>query len=179
MHANCFPSRDHAKPVINISLKSVTCLGGRWIYYSSRRSGDLQIWKVPAAGGASVQVTKKGDAREAVESPDEKYLYYAKLTTPGIWRVPVDGGDEVRVINRGSPGWWAVIDSGIVLMNRARPHGATVEYFSFDSARITWTQQLPARQLDTNPGFSVSRDGQWMLFAQRDNLGSDIHMMLR
>jgi hypothetical protein len=92
----------------------------------------------------------------------------------------VDGGDEVQVIEHGRPGgWWAVIDGGIVLMNRLpRPHPATVEYFSFDTGRITWTRQLPAGlRFDDNPGFSVSRDGQWMLFVQLDNWGSDIHML--
>jgi Tol biopolymer transport system component/DNA-binding winged helix-turn-helix (wHTH) protein len=153
---------------------------GRWIYFSSPRSGDLQIWKVLATGGTPVPVTKKGGAREAFESPDGKYLYYAKpAPLHGIWRVPVDGGDEVQVIDRGSPGWWAVIDGGIVLMNKlARPQAATVEYFSFDTARITWTRQLPAgRRFDINPGFSVSRDGQWMLFVQLDNWGSDLHVL--
>ena len=72
---------------------------GRWIYYSSNRSTDLQIWKVSAAGsGKPLQVTTTAGAREAFESPDGKHLYYAKESTPGIWRVPVDGGDEVPAI---------------------------------------------------------------------------------
>jgi Tol biopolymer transport system component len=155
---------------------------GRWIYYSSGSSSDLrrmQIWKVLASGGAPVQVTKKGGGREAFESRDGKHLYYAKPETlPGIWRVQVDGGEEVQVIDHGMPGWWAVIDGGIVLMNRPARSQATVEYFSFDDARITWTRQLPAGlRFDVNPGFSVSRDGQWMLFVQFDNWGSDIHML--
>jgi len=138
--------------------------------------GDLQIWKIPAADGEPVQVTKKGKAREAFESPDGKHLYYAKASTlPGIWRVPVDGGDEVQVIDRGWPGRWAVIDGGIVLMNKP---ARAVEYFSFDALRITWTRQLPpGLPFDRSPGFSVSRDGQWMLFVRLDNESSDIHML--
>jgi Tol biopolymer transport system component/DNA-binding winged helix-turn-helix (wHTH) protein len=151
---------------------------GRWIYYSSQRSGDLQIWKVLAAGGTPVQVTKKGGGYEAFESPDGKDLYYATLTLPGIWRVPVDGGDEVQVIDHGMQGWWTVIDGGIVLMNKPARAQATVEYFSWDAGRITWTRQLPpGLRFDRNPSFSVSRDGQWMLFGQYDNWGSDIHML--
>lgn len=152
---------------------------GQWIYYSSKRSGDLQIWKVPASRGQPVQVTKKGEAKEAFESPDGKHLYYAKpAPLRGIWRVPVDGGDEVQVIDYGMAGWWAVIDGGIVLLNKdARPR-ATVEYFSLDPTGIMWTRQLPpGLHFDLNPGFAVSRDGQWMLFVQLDNWGSDIHML--
>ena len=33
---------------------------GNWIYFASTRSGTLQIWKMPAAGGPAVQVTRKG-----------------------------------------------------------------------------------------------------------------------
>ena len=79
------------------------------------------------------------------------------------------------MIDRGWPGRWALIDGGIVFLNkRAR----VVEYFSFDALRITWTGQLPpVLPFDRNPGFSVSRDGQWMLFVRLDNESSDIHML--
>ena len=33
---------------------------GRWIYFHSNRSGEDQIWKIPAEGGEAVQVTKQG-----------------------------------------------------------------------------------------------------------------------
>jgi hypothetical protein len=32
---------------------------GRWIYFGSNRSGDWQVWKMHAAGGDAVQVTKR------------------------------------------------------------------------------------------------------------------------
>src|SRR5207253_5400170 len=33
---------------------------GRWIYFGCTRSGSMQIWKVPAESGPTVQVTKQG-----------------------------------------------------------------------------------------------------------------------
>jgi Tol biopolymer transport system component len=30
---------------------------GKWIYFSSNRSGEFNIWKMPAAGGEPEQVT--------------------------------------------------------------------------------------------------------------------------
>jgi len=69
---------------------------GRWIYFSSDRTGKRQIWKAPAEGGEAVQVTKQGGF-SAFESPDGKFVYYTKdfreggEFTPGIWRTPVEG----------------------------------------------------------------------------------------
>lgn len=33
---------------------------GHWLYFASNRSGDDQVWRVPATGGEAVQVTKQG-----------------------------------------------------------------------------------------------------------------------
>src|SRR6185436_1801658 len=50
---------------------------GKWIYFASRRTGRFEVWKTPAAGGSAVQVTRNG-GHAALESPDGKYIYYAK-----------------------------------------------------------------------------------------------------
>jgi hypothetical protein len=89
---------------------------GRWIYFGSD-PGEWQIWKVPPAGGAAIQVTHNG-GREAVETPDGRYVYYAKGSgVRGIWQVPVAGGDEQQVIDRGVEAWWALTERGIVLVD--------------------------------------------------------------
>src|SRR2546422_4241172 len=31
---------------------------GKWIYFSSNRTGSWQIWKVPSVGGSAIQVTR-------------------------------------------------------------------------------------------------------------------------
>ena len=37
---------------------------GKWIYYCSPRTSGPQVLKIPAAGGAAVQVTKKGGCNQ-------------------------------------------------------------------------------------------------------------------
>jgi Tol biopolymer transport system component len=87
---------------------------GNWIYFGSNRRGvQWQIWKMRAAGGNAIQVTTDG-GREAFESPDGKYVYYAGTETrPGIWRIPVSGGQEgIQVTNGASraPGrFWKTV----------------------------------------------------------------------
>ena len=151
---------------------------GRWIYFSSQRSGDSQIWRIPHAGGEPRQVTKKGGF-EGFESPDGRHVYYTLSGgRRGLWRVPVEGGDEVQLIDRASDGSWGVTNGGIVLLDKDATTGATIEYFSFESARITWTRKLPAGlRFDSLPSITVSRDGRWILYSQYDNWGSDIHML--
>src|SRR3954466_815858 len=47
---------------------------GKWIYYCQTRTGHVQVWKIPASGGAEVQVTTNGGG-VAFESVDGEDLY--------------------------------------------------------------------------------------------------------
>src|SRR5258708_10067364 len=65
---------------------------GRWIYFSSNRARgtwhDGEIWRMPAAGGEAIQVTRQG-AHVGSESFDGKYIYFTKeFWETTIWRVP-------------------------------------------------------------------------------------------
>jgi len=54
---------------------------GEWIYFYSNREGSrFQLWKVHPGGGSPIQVTKNGGIF-GIESPDGKYLYFAKFRT--------------------------------------------------------------------------------------------------
>ncbi len=68
---------------------------GKWIYFSSRRSGDWQIWRMPTDGGDAQQVTFKG-GYFAKFGPDG-VLYFSRMEGPGIWRL-VPGGEPVLVV---------------------------------------------------------------------------------
>ena len=71
---------------------------GRWIYFASNRTGRSEVWRVPADGRSAVQVTKQGGFA-AFESPDGRFVYYAKgLNVSGLWRVASAAGEEVPVL---------------------------------------------------------------------------------
>jgi Tol biopolymer transport system component/DNA-binding winged helix-turn-helix (wHTH) protein len=132
---------------------------GRWIYFGSNRSGDFQIWKLPSQGGTAVQVTRQG-GYEALESPDGKWLYYAKQdNVKGIWRVPVEGGEESQVIADGQVGLWGVATPGIFLLgvHLAPP---CVKLFSFATHRLTEITTLKdSRVIAEGSTTAVSPDG--------------------
>jgi serine/threonine protein kinase len=67
--------------------------GHRIAYMGRRRQGQSDIWTIPAAGGAPVQVTNDVDADwNPIWSPDGKYMYFVsdRKGGLGLWRVAID-----------------------------------------------------------------------------------------
>jgi Tol biopolymer transport system component len=148
---------------------------GRWIYFASDRTGGWEVWKMPSSGGSALQVTRHGGFA-AFESPDERFLYYAKgLTVPGLWRVPVDGGEEVEVINSleaGYWGYWVVLENGIYYLDTTTKPG--IAFFDLTTHRITRMFDLKNRPARQNPALAVSPDRRTILYTQLDATYSDI-----
>ena len=151
---------------------------GRWIYFGSNRGGDWQVWKVPFKGGEPLQVTR-GGGREAMESPDGAFLYYAKRPPiRGVWRVGVSGGDEEQIFDQGRQGHWEITGEGIYFLNRDAQSAPAIEFFRFSTKSV---ERLISFPQDTRfPGsrlISVSPDGRWVLFAREEHLQSDIMLV--
>jgi Tol biopolymer transport system component/DNA-binding winged helix-turn-helix (wHTH) protein len=148
---------------------------GLWLYFASHAGDDWEVRKVPSTGGPSVQVTHHGGFA-AFESPDGKFLYYAKgLTIPGLWRVPAAGGEEDEIIGSLEPGYWGywtVVDNGIYYLDtKSKPK---ILFFDLVTGRTTPVFNLenpPAREA---PGLAVSPDRKTILYTQLDGLNSDI-----
>ena len=136
---------------------------GRSIYYESDRTGELQLWKTAFPSGESVQVTDAGGAA-AFESPDGRWVYYAKRGPPGLWRKPVAGGDEERVTEHGHAMFWGTYDKGACTLDPLSDD-VTIECFDFESMRFSTIARFPnqGRVRPTGPSFGVSPDGQWIL----------------
>jgi len=139
---------------------------GKWIYFASTRSNQYQVWKVPAEGGAAIQVTKQG-GHAALESADGKTLYYAKTAyaNPEIWQVPIDGGTEKLVSANLRPFTWAswgVTDQGIVFAGPSGTRGPVLRLFEPTTHKVT-----NLGELNTVPFWlGVSRDGKSAVFDQ-------------
>ena len=155
---------------------------GQWIYFASDRNGtrDFQVWKTPADGGESVQVTKKGGFA-AFESPDGKFIYYAKgIDAPGIWRVEVNGGEETPVLDQpkaGYWGYWAVVDEGIYFVNAALESHPTLDFFSFTTGRVRQIAEMEKEAVQWWSGLAISPDGRSILYAQWDRNESTIMLV--
>ena len=152
---------------------------GRWIYFGSNRSGDWQIWKSPAQGGRAVQVTRNKGAKEAFESLDGKFVYYAKADLPGIWRIPGEGGEETRLFEGGHASLWSVGQQGVSFLDLSNAVWPTVKFYSFATRKATLLRRLPkdTKFPTTDSSISVSADGKWILYTQLDQAGGDLMLV--
>lgn len=142
---------------------------GQSLYFASKRGDEpFQIWKMSLPGGASpVQVTKHGGI-SPVESPDGRFLYYAKYEGGGIWRMPLSGGEETEVLDQsGGAGWpnWALSDRGIYFLRTNKPGRDAVQFLDFASKKIIPIWSLPK---GAGWGLSMSRDAKSIFYVQSE-----------
>ena len=116
-----------------------------------------------------MQVTRKG-GREANESRDGKYVYYARSPERGIWR-------EVRILETGRQGAWALHESGIALASWEGKPAVVLEFFDFGSARPNRAVTLPMKTGFGSSFFSISPDLHWIAYMQPDRMESDLMLV--
>jgi Tol biopolymer transport system component len=147
---------------------------GLSIYFRSNRSGRNQIWRMPAAGGEPVQITRTG-AMEGFESPDGKLFYFTKDRPQlGVWSVPVNGGKETKVVDGPRDTRWAVAQDGIYWVTHQAPF--RVHRYSFVAQRTEVLATLPDK-VNIWAGFSVSWDGRVAVWPQTVLDSSDIGIL--
>jgi len=151
---------------------------GKWIYYQSDRSGTMQIWKMSVVGEAyPVQVTRDGGYSPTV-STDGHHIYYSR--GPGrIFRISTDGSEDTSIMHSIQPAtlsdwpYWGLAQAGIYF---ADPQGMnwSMKYFEFRSGHVNplFGVQEPA----IGPP-AISPDGRWLLYAQVDQVGSDLMLV--
>jgi dipeptidyl aminopeptidase/acylaminoacyl peptidase len=152
---------------------------GRWIYFGSDRSGTLQIWKTPTAGGPARQVTRHGGS-EAEESADGSRLYYSRRAVPGLWSVPVDGGEEVLVLKDLQ--WensrnWTVTAEGIYFLyqegERLSDRRYSLKLYRFRDKHVEQVASLGGNAI-SNRGCSISPNRRWLLYVQEEKSETDL-----
>jgi Tol biopolymer transport system component len=150
---------------------------GSWIYYSSNRSGDWQVWRMPVDGGEAMQITSRGGFA-SFESPDGKWLYFTKQAMPGLWRAPAGGGEEALVFAELHPvDWenWVVSAQGIYFVDRADPDRPQLAFFDLATGRSRIIAPLP--RLLYKSGLTLSPDGRTLLYTQIDHNESDLMLV--
>jgi Tol biopolymer transport system component len=149
---------------------------GRWLFFASNRDGTTEIWRVPSAGGPALKVTQHGGFRP-LESPDGRFLYYAK-SGQGLWRIPLEGGLEELVtpeLSGSDWGFYAVAERGIYYLRRDHRE---IRYYDLATrlARTILEMDRPA-PTHRGHGMAVSPDHRWLLFSQADGFSSDLKLV--
>lgn len=153
---------------------------GKWLYFCSNRSGKLQIWKRPVAGGTAIQLTQQG-GMEAFESPDGQYVYYLKgRGIAGLWRVTTDGTGEEAVPELAEAGYWrywTVNRSGLYFVPANEQIPLPIKHFDFATRQIKTISTIDKQPSWLTPGLAVSPDGRQILFAANDLFASSIMLL--
>lgn len=155
---------------------------GRWIYFTSDRTGKSTIWRIPSAGGGAQQITKIGGYTPKI-SPDGKYLYYLKSQREGeLWRAPVKGGVEERLLPEFKNRNFFVMPDGVYLLdsgpgaNSLMRRRARARFYRFR------TKQVEDLGFETEKpvighGISLSPDGKWLLYTQEDHDSANLMLV--
>jgi Tol biopolymer transport system component/DNA-binding winged helix-turn-helix (wHTH) protein len=94
---------------------------GRWIAYSSDRSGNFDIWVRPIAGGDPVQVTKSPahDWQPDWSPTGNQIVFRSERNGGGLFVVPQSGGAEHKIADFGYLPRWSRDGSQILFSSSA------------------------------------------------------------
>jgi dipeptidyl aminopeptidase/acylaminoacyl peptidase len=146
----------------------------KWLYFASTRTGGTEIWKMESEGGKPVQVTR-GGGFAAFESPDGKRLYYMKSSVGSkLWRSELDGSGSVEVLDAVVARGFAITSETIFYLHPETAGGATLRSFALatGAGKIISSIRTPL-----GLGLSVSPGGEYILYTQVDQDGSDLMLV--
>ena len=96
----------------------------KFLIYTGQRSGEFDIYKIPAGGGEELRLTTaKGLDDGAEYTPDGKYIYFnsTRTGTMQIWRMKPDGSDQQQITFDDFNNWFPHIS----------PNGKWIVFLSF------------------------------------------------
>ena len=149
----------------------------RSIYFRSNRGGRWQIWKISTSGENAQPVTSQ-DGIVPQESPDGRYLYYARGDEDGLWRIPTSGGAETQVLKQPSArywGFWASTPQGIFYLDRTLSQ-ARIRLLHTETGQTSTVATL-AHSPPLYSGITVGDKGHLMLMTD-EQPGSGRHITL-
>jgi Tol biopolymer transport system component len=151
----------------------------RSLYFASNRDGSWQVWKTDLAGPPAVRVTTDGGFA-AQESPDGRFVYYAKFEVPGLWRLAKEGGPSAPTLVTDQVqcwGHWAAGRHGIYLVHQAGYAKAQLSLLDTDTGRTSLLDTLGGEAACGEPGLALSPDERWILYVQADEQPSDLMLL--
>jgi hypothetical protein len=155
----------------------------QWVYFTSNRTGSLQLFQVPVGGGIATQVTQ-GGGFTCQFSEDGRYIYYLKTRNGGeIWRMEVATKREEPVVPEMKSRNWKVLPEGIYLLDSqtnsqlgTSARVANARFYRFASHKI---EDLGFRSPKAISfiGIDLSPDAKWVYYSQVDSSTSELDLV--
>lgn len=150
---------------------------GKGIYFASDRTGRFEIWRVPAGGGAAVQVTRNGGYM-GLESPDGGTLYYTKTSGIGpLYLRLLDAGEEKEVLEHVPVRGFAVFQDGIYYfdyLNFGGPQKYALRFHEFATGHSRIIGQFEGL---ASIALAVSPERTTFLFGWQTSVGRDLMLI--
>jgi len=144
---------------------------GEWIYFSSNRGGQFEVWKMPPGGGAAIQVTNSG-GYAAVDSSDGKSLYFSKWNQDGLWRMVLPDG-KPELIRSGYYSDFAIASDQLYLVSESNTNGHS---FAVSAVNLNDGQvhQVFSDHARYGGSMAVSPGGRFLTLARYDDESADL-----
>jgi hypothetical protein len=138
---------------------------GRWIYFTSGRTGQSEVHRMAAEGGQVTQVTR-GGGEFALETADGASIVFARtpvgqiarLAYRDLWRMPTGGGPEAPLPVSTFSGTYTTGSTGVYFVPRET--SIPVSLYDFATRAVRPLRGVPPRVGE----FTVSPDGRTVVF---------------
>ncbi len=146
---------------------------GKWIYFTSSRSGQDELYRMPSSGGPATLVVPLS-VLNARESPDGQWLYFADWPNGGVSRMPLRGGEIARVLDKiADPLAYAITSRGLYYFagERSRPE---LRFLDLESHRsmVVFRPVIPA-----DPVLTISPDGRYICYPQIEHHSQELMLV--
>jgi Tol biopolymer transport system component len=147
---------------------------GKWIYFSSNRTGAMQLWRMRPNGAGTEQVTHNGGFAP-VFSPDGAWIYYGRqnTTVTSLWRMNLNTREEEQLVPSIQNRSFAIAGSGLVYISNSA--GKSSLFFldpSSNASRLLFTFD---RQIWL--GTALSPNGRDFFYSQVDEQSQDLQLV--
>jgi hypothetical protein len=140
---------------------------GRWMYFTSSRSGSSQIWKSLLDGTSPQPVTRLGGAY--VLGIKNDVLYYEK--NDSLWKASLSQASESLML----PG--VFVRNSVIATNGiyvSPPGSRVLRYLNFSTGAVNDAITL---EQPMSAGVSLSADERYLILTQMESRGSDLMMI--
>jgi Tol biopolymer transport system component len=150
---------------------------GHFLYFESNRTGRIEIWRTPAAGGTEEQVTHAGGL-DAFESWDGRILYHRKPSDSALFARPTAGGEERTILRCVDGSNHAVGPRGVyyIQCQAADSRSPSRQILRHLEAATGKDYALATLEASSIWGLSVSPDERSVLYG-RNQWNSDLMMI--
>ncbi len=153
-------------------ISPVWSTDGKSIFFSSKQSGEWQIWQKELASETLKQMTFNGGHTVKV-SLDGKYLYFNRQKEVGLWQLTLQSGALDRLFDYNRDSFWPDFyptEKGIYFIALENSE-KKVKYFDFSDRSVSEKMKFPG---NWGSQFSINRDASIVAFEDFSTIESNI-----